>query len=107
MQSPSGLVDRNQFFLQIPSQGLGTRGRALIISNSFDNTRHARQGSEHDYDNIRRMLDQFGFITVGDHRNFTAQVYFPSVSRILNIQHSHVKLRKLYLIGIRQMQATT
>ena len=49
----------------------GTRGRALIISNRCNNT---RPGSEHDYDNMRRMLDQFGFITVGEHRNYTAEV---------------------------------
>ena len=50
---------------------MGTRGRALIISNSFNNT---RPGSEHDYNNMRRMLEQFGFITVGEHRDYQAEV---------------------------------
>ena len=52
-------------------QRLGTRGRALVISNTCNNT---RPGSEHDYHNMRRMLDQFGFITVGDHRDYSAEV---------------------------------
>ena len=48
-----------------------SRGRALILSNSYNNT---RLGSEHDHANIREMLEKFGFITTGRHGNFTAQV---------------------------------
>jgi len=46
-----------------------TRGRALIISNSYNNT---RQGSEHDYANMKRMLEKLGYITVGGHRSYQA-----------------------------------
>ena len=48
-----------------------TRGRALIISNSYNDT---RPGSEKDYDNLNLMLSRLGFITVGDHKNFSAKV---------------------------------
>lgn len=48
-----------------------TRGRALIISNTYNNSRLV---SEQDYINMKRMLDKIGFITVGGHRNYTAQV---------------------------------
>lgn len=48
-----------------------TRGRALILSNSYNNT---REGSAQDYKNIKQMLDKFGFITAGGHKNYTAQV---------------------------------
>ena len=48
-----------------------TRGRALIISNSYNGQ---RQGSEYDYDNMKRMLDWLGYITVGGHRNYPANV---------------------------------
>ena len=62
------------FALQNPGGiNSGTRGRALIISNRCNNT---RPGSEHDHDNMRRMLDQFGFITAGEHRNYTAEVVY-------------------------------
>lgn len=46
-------------------------GRALIISNTYHNT---TQGANHDYGNIERMLDSFGFITNGGHRGYTAKV---------------------------------
>lgn len=48
-----------------------TRGRALIISNHFNGT---RAGSEHDYCNMERMLQKFGFVIAGAHRNYTAEV---------------------------------
>ena len=47
------------------------RGRALIVSNDFNQT---RAGSEHDYQNMKRMLDKLGFVTVGSHENYTAAV---------------------------------
>ena len=46
-----------------------TRGRALIISN-----KHNRVGSEYDYENLYHTFDNLGFVTVGAHRNYTAQV---------------------------------
>lgn len=48
-----------------------TRGRALIISNKCGTT---RPGSEHDYANLQRMFEDFGFVTVGDHKDYTATV---------------------------------
>ena len=48
-----------------------TRGRALIISNTCNND---RPGSENDYDNMKRLLDKFGFITVGENKDYTAKV---------------------------------
>ena len=64
------------FFSQPPHeiiffQGSGTLGRALIISNTCNNT---RPGCEDDFENINRMLDRFGYITVGEHKAYTAQV---------------------------------
>lgn len=47
------------------------RGRALVVSNKHGET---RRGSEHDYKNIRVMLDKLEFETVGDHKNYTAAV---------------------------------
>ena len=58
-------------YLQNASEKPATLGRALIISNTCNNT---REGSEHDYHNIKQMLDKFGLITVGEHRNYSAQV---------------------------------
>lgn len=49
-----------------------SRGRALILSNTCNGS---RRGSEHDYHNIKQMLDKFGFITVGGHRNYAASVF--------------------------------
>ena len=51
------------------------RGRALIVSNDFNQT---RAGSEHDYQNMKRMLDKLGFGTVGSHENYTAAVSIES-----------------------------
>lgn len=48
-----------------------TRGRALILSNDSNGT---RAGSEHDHSNMERMLQKFGFVTAGGHRNYTAEV---------------------------------
>ena len=47
------------------------RGRALIVSNDFNQT---RAGSEHDYHNMKRMLDKLWFVTVGTHKDYTAAV---------------------------------
>lgn len=64
-----------------------TRGRALIISN-----RDRRTGSDHDNDNIKRMLGKFGFITVGGHDSYTAQV--------MNLPHSTAKSRYIQYMTI-------
>ena len=58
-------------YLQNASEKPATLGRALIIFNTCNNT---REGSEHDYHNIKQMLDKFGLITVGEHKNYSAQV---------------------------------
>ena len=56
---------------QVVYQMTEPRGRALIVSNDFNQT---RAGSEHDYQNMKRMLDKLGFVTVGSHENYTAAV---------------------------------
>ena len=53
-----------------------TRGRALLISNEFRQSDGSyRRGSEHDYRNMRALLVRMGFIVVGDHKSYTAQVF--------------------------------
>ena len=49
----------------------GASGRALIISNTCNGE---RQGSEHDFRNVKVMLEKFGYRTTGNHRNYTVQV---------------------------------
>lgn len=56
-----------------------TRGRALLISNEFkvpgDNDQtNWRKGAEVDHQNMKKMLDQLGFVTVGDHKTYSAKV---------------------------------
>lgn len=56
-----------------------TRGRALILSNKFEHVNpngevEWRNGSQHDHDNMKQMLETFGFVVVGEHKNYTAQV---------------------------------
>ena len=58
-------------YFQTVYQMTECRGRALIVSNDYNQT---RRGSEHDYQNIKCMLDKLGFVTVGDHKNYTARV---------------------------------
>ena len=53
-----------------------TRGRALLISNEFRQSDGSyRRGSEHDYRNMSALLVRMGFIVVGDHQSYTAQVF--------------------------------
>ena len=53
-----------------------TRGRALLISNEFKQSNGSRRkGSEHDYGNMRALLERMGFIVTGEHQNYTAQVF--------------------------------
>ena len=53
-----------------------TRGRALLISNKFRQSDGSyRKGSEHDYRNMRALLIRLGFIVVGEHQNYTTQVF--------------------------------
>ena len=56
-----------------------TRGRALILSNKhqlIDQNGHVtwRKGSQHDHLNMKLMLERFGFVVLGEHKNYTAQV---------------------------------
>ena len=52
-----------------------TRGRALILSNKYEGSGSKdRKGSEHDHANMKLMLESFGFIVIGEVRNYTAQV---------------------------------
>ena len=58
-------------YFQTVYQMTECRGRALIVSNDYNQT---RSGSEHDYQNIKCMLDKLGFVTVGEHKTYTARV---------------------------------
>lgn len=52
-----------------------TRGRALLISNKFQQPNGSyREGSEHDYRNMKAVLVRAGFVTTGSHQNYDAQV---------------------------------
>ena len=56
-----------------------TRGRALILSNKhqlIDQNGDVtwRKGSQHDHLNMKLMLERFGFVVLGEHKNYTAQV---------------------------------
>lgn len=53
-----------------------TRGRALLISNKYETADQSswRKGSEHDHANMKLMLERFGFVVTGGHRNYLAKV---------------------------------
>lgn len=56
------------------------RGRALILSNMYQVTDEQtendlmRHGLEHDYKNMKRVLDSLSFVTAGEHKNYNAKV---------------------------------
>jgi len=51
-----------------------TRGRALLISNEYKLPDGSyRNGSEHDYRNMRALMVKLGFVVAGGHQNYTAK----------------------------------
>jgi hypothetical protein len=57
-----------------------TRGRALILSNKHEvKDNHGqvidwRKGADIDHDNMRNMLENFGFVVNGEYKSYTSQV---------------------------------
>ena len=67
-----------------------TRGRALIISNKYEyidehGIRKWRKWSELDFTNMKMMLEKFGFVVTGEHRNYTAKVLFQYIHNMFII----------------------
>jgi hypothetical protein len=57
-----------------------TRGRALLISNEYKQPDGSyRNGSEHDYRNMRALMVKLGFVVAGGHQNYTAKVNINSI----------------------------
>ena len=55
-------------------------GRALLLSNKYElPSGDFRRGSEHDYTNMKGLLDSLGFVTVGEHKNYTSKVQYTDV----------------------------
>ena len=71
-------------------QMTATRGRGLIISNKYEyidehGIRKWRKWSELDFTNMKMMLEKFGFVVTGEHRNYTAKVLFQHIHNMFII----------------------
>ena len=75
-----------------------SRGRALIINirdeQSTDSSER-REGSEHDYYNLTKMFEKFGFIIseLSGDKNWEAKV-----SRVLHAEKSQFKIRIIMIL---------
>ena len=58
--------------LQVYQMSSDKRGRALFISNAYSSC--PRNGSEHDFNNLKVMFEKFLFDVVGEHKDYTARV---------------------------------